>query len=350
MNFHRACMLRDDEGAVAVIIAICMTVIIALAAVAVDAGPAYIERARLQTAADAAVLAGVSALPSSPSAATALAEQYLEKNAPEAADSVTISISSTFAANDTIHADTGVSTVEPIFGRILGYGSFAPSARATAIVASPDAYGSGVLPFGIMARTGDTSPTAPFGYTFNESVELKQSYGLQGNFHLVGLPVGSHGNNNDITAQIEGSAGEVAVSIGDLIKPAPGHNGKTITKSIKTRVGNDEHAFSDVARLNLDGSVDLIDPTCPRVIVCPLIVDPGPPVQYNWIDLNGASGQVEVIGFVYFFVEDWGTQGNKGNEGCTITGRFIRPLNPDEYITDWGPVDDYGAIVPRLIL
>lgn len=347
MKFHRENFLNNDGGAVAVIVAICMTVIFALAAVAVDAGPAFVERARLQTAADAAVLAGVSALPASPAAATALAEEYLEKNAPEA-DSVTITISSTYATNDTIHADTGVSTVEPIFGRVLGYDSFAPSARATAIVSSPSTYGSGVLPFGIMAKTGEASATAPFGYAFNESVVIKQSDGLQGNFHLMALtvPAGEHGGGNDVYEQIRGTAGDVPVSIGDLIYPKTGMNGKKITQSMEIRIGSDTHTFSAVARLNDDGSVDLIDPACPRVIVCPLIIDPGPPVQYNWVDLNGASGKVEVIGFVYMYVESVGTNGKE----CTITGRFIRPLNPDEYVTDWGPVDPWGAIVSRLIL
>lgn len=348
MNIHRENVLRSDEGAIAVIIAICMSVIIALAAVAVDAGPAFVERARLQTAADAAVLAGVSALPASPGAATALAEEYIEKNAPEAVGSVTISIGSTYAANDTIHADTGVSAVEPIFGRILGYDSFAPSARATAIVSSPDTYGSGVLPFGIMAKTGEASATAPFGYVFNELITIKQSDGESGNFHLVSLtlPPGGHSGASTVRNQIEGTGDSVPVSIGDIISTRPGINGKNLTDAMKARIGSDTHSFAQVARLNDGGNVDLLIPDCPRVIVCPLIIDPGPPIEYNWFELKGASRPVEVIGFVYMYVESVGLNGKL----CTITGRFIRPLNPDEYITDWGPVDPWGAIVSRLTL
>jgi Flp pilus assembly protein TadG len=54
---------RNDEGATAVIVAILIVVLIGLAAVVVDLGSLYTERARLSIAADAAALAAAQKLP-----------------------------------------------------------------------------------------------------------------------------------------------------------------------------------------------------------------------------------------------------------------------------------------------
>lgn len=333
----------DDSGAIALIVALTLTVVFALAAVAVDAGPAYIERARLQTASDAAVLAGVAALPADPVLATARAEEYIEKNAPEA-DELSVSVASTYVTNDTIRVEAGDAEVEAMFGRILGFGSFSPSARAVAIVSSPRSYARGVMPFGVMARNEDAA--GPFGYAFNEPLQLKQSDGEQGNFHLVALtsPPGGNVGASTVTSQIRQGGASVPVRIGDLESPRTGMNGSQITNSLRAAIGSDSCTFSQVAQMHEDGTVTMVDPDCPRVIVCPLIVDPGPPRTYNWGELNGSSGLVEVVGFAYFFVDDVGTNGNL----CTISGRFIRPLSAEEVLA-WGPIDPYGVVAARLV-
>jgi Flp pilus assembly protein TadG len=75
----RSRSLKDDSGQVAVIVAILLTVLVAVAALVIDIGRVELEKAHLQTAADAAALAAASKLPN-----TALAEDaardYLKKN------------------------------------------------------------------------------------------------------------------------------------------------------------------------------------------------------------------------------------------------------------------------------
>ncbi|MDA3936537.1 MAG: pilus assembly protein, partial [Actinomycetota bacterium] len=51
-------MLRRDEGAAAIIVAVCLTVFIGLSALVIDIGLWYNFRRQLQTAADSAALAG----------------------------------------------------------------------------------------------------------------------------------------------------------------------------------------------------------------------------------------------------------------------------------------------------
>jgi len=82
--------MRDDTGAVAVIVAILMVVLVGFTALAVDVGYVMTIRRQLQTAADAAALAGCRVLADGGTEAEALAEAdgYAARNAFEPADSL----------------------------------------------------------------------------------------------------------------------------------------------------------------------------------------------------------------------------------------------------------------------
>ena len=82
--FRRVAELpRDDGGAMGVLVAIGIVVLMGIAALAVDMGYAYATKTRLSAAADAAALAAVSQLPDT-TAAQATALDYVEKNLPAA--------------------------------------------------------------------------------------------------------------------------------------------------------------------------------------------------------------------------------------------------------------------------
>lgn len=73
-------MLRKkEEGAVMVFVALLMVVLLAFTALAIDFGTAYYQRQKLQTACDAAALAGVQYLPNTTKAET-VAREYLAAN------------------------------------------------------------------------------------------------------------------------------------------------------------------------------------------------------------------------------------------------------------------------------
>jgi Flp pilus assembly protein TadG len=71
--------LRDERGVTAPIVAICLVVILGVAALATDLGYAYLQKRRLQNAVDFALLAGAQKLPNSTNA-TADAQTFLNSN------------------------------------------------------------------------------------------------------------------------------------------------------------------------------------------------------------------------------------------------------------------------------
>lgn len=72
-------MRKKEEGAVLVLVALLLTVLLGLTALAVDLGMAFYQRQRLQNACDAAALAGATALPNQ-SKAKQLAYDYMKEN------------------------------------------------------------------------------------------------------------------------------------------------------------------------------------------------------------------------------------------------------------------------------
>ena len=72
--------LRDDSGQAFVFIAAILTALVGMAALVIDVGSWYQADRRLQTAADAAALAGAHELPESQSDARSVAEQYAQLN------------------------------------------------------------------------------------------------------------------------------------------------------------------------------------------------------------------------------------------------------------------------------
>ena len=84
MNVHRRKgLLRDQRGAVAIIVGISLVLILGIAALAVDGGYLYVLKNRLQVSADSAALAGASVLPVEGDVRS-VAVEYAGKNLPAA--------------------------------------------------------------------------------------------------------------------------------------------------------------------------------------------------------------------------------------------------------------------------
>ena len=136
--------MRDD-GATAVTVAILVFVLLGLAAIVVDLGSLYTERAKLQTAADSAALAGAQQLPDT-GAATTGARAYASTNAPEAP---VFSIS--FYVGDTVYtadaAPDSQATVQPAVWR-----------PGTASIRTAEAHGSGAQLVPVCHNTTVTRP------------------------------------------------------------------------------------------------------------------------------------------------------------------------------------------------
>jgi hypothetical protein len=79
-------MRADQQGQVAIVVALMLTVMLGFGALVVDVGLNWAARTQLQSAADAAALAGAAELPGQPDEALAKATEYMLDNVPSLAD------------------------------------------------------------------------------------------------------------------------------------------------------------------------------------------------------------------------------------------------------------------------
>lgn len=105
----------NEKGSVAVIVALCMTVLMGFSAIVVDYGRLMLEKQSLQNAVDAACLAGAQELPGSTGVAQSSAQTYFACNGFSAADIDTIQFEN---SNKRIRM-TASRTVEYTFAKIL---------------------------------------------------------------------------------------------------------------------------------------------------------------------------------------------------------------------------------------
>lgn len=326
--------LRDDSGASAVMVALMIVVLLGMVAIVIDGGMLYAEKRSMQNAADAGALAGVQELmPGSVGSAAGTADSYVNMN-PAGADASEreYSVFGTYTSNDSLRVRLAAPSYALTLARLINVPSARVAAEAVAVLSSPRSFSAGIMPFGIMSR--DTSGTTPFGYSFNESVTLRQatSGGEAGNFQLLDLP-----GTSDLKKVV--SAGGTSAYIGEDIQSHPGLDaaiGPTLDKYVA-----DPHTFDQIVTLGADGIARISDYSCPHLIVCPIVYSP--PSSYSWAELNGKS-DLQILAFAFFWV-DGVSKGAGGH--IVITGRFVRPLTPEE-VSGWGAYDPYGAIAFRL--
>lgn len=346
---------HDDSGAIAVIVAVAMVALMGVSALVVDAGSLYSERRTLQTAADAAALAGAQELPADPVRARDVALAYLAANAPEA-EGATVTIESGLAVNDTVRIEVGVPDSPLYFARIWGDETAPVAAGASARVTSPLGYGHGVMPFGVMAKFSEDPETA-YGYGWEPPavVELKTvSNKVTGNFDLLSLsdPPGeswgtnSTSNPDSVRGSIANGGTDHAVQVGSEYKTATG-NKAAIIDALETWIGGDTHTFADVlTTVDENGvrhtTVNGETGRCHRLVICPIVANPeGTGAgRYEW---PAGSKKMVVIGFVEFFITEWGTQGND----CWIKGIPVRTVSTDELVG--GAVGSSGQVHYSLV-
>jgi hypothetical protein len=125
--------IRCDSGQAFVFVAFVLMTLVGMAALVIDGGSWYRAQRHLQTAADAAALAGAQELPTKPSTATGVALEYAQRNyAGIPAPTVTFP--------DTATIDVSATATAPgIFARIYGaaFDEVDISARAQARVSAP---------------------------------------------------------------------------------------------------------------------------------------------------------------------------------------------------------------------
>lgn len=306
MKFAR--LLKEEKGAVTVLMAAAMVALIGIMALVTDAGLLYLNQVKIENALDSAVLAGVQELPDDSEEVIEVAIAYAEQNGIDP-DEVEFQLE---LDQDQGYILTGQATrkVDLFFARVLGFDDADVSAQSKARISSLSA-ARGILPFGVLAEE----------YEYGEEITLKTG---GGNSFYPGwygaLRLGGNGANVYYDNIVNGYSGKVR--IGDIIPLENGVMSNKTKTGINGRINNCKHVPRCTSEKYVEG--------CPRIIIIPMIKAVG-----------DNPNSVEVVGFAAFLLD--ALVPGQGNE-CEVTGKFIRYVTSGE----GDGINDYGVYTGHL--
>lgn len=300
---------KNRKGNTMVLVVLSLVVLFGCVAVAVDAGYMYSEKARLQTAADAAAIAGAYKLEDGNTAVINKAKEIAFDNGVP-------------YANTNVNPNTTAKTVKVtvsrnvvlFFARLIGFNNANISATATA-QKSPPAGVKGLIPLGIAGNDWNTvwNPTTKRvdeSKEFLVKVDSKSNPNSSshvpsaGNFHAVDFP-GSKGGKGYREYLAEGYGGEIVLGqtfdteTGNMAGPTEQGATDRISSSKDKKVlctCNDPHNCSltcpvcnELKYSDNDGI------KCARIAVVPVL---------NILSFESVNGkkEVKVAGFAAIFI------------------------------------------------
>jgi Flp pilus assembly protein TadG len=199
--------LRAEDGQAIVFMVAILTILVGFGALILDGGRWMHTQRRLQTAADAAALAGVQNLPSDPSGATSIASTYAQTNFTGVTANITAppnpNPNSTLCSSTTPNCIRVVATTNSsgTLAKLLGKVLVPEKATATAALTVPSSF-KNVAPIAVKNTTACTVPSC-FNTTktvsFDESNVASSTIGLI-NLTCHGTSVPGCTNNNNVGA------------------------------------------------------------------------------------------------------------------------------------------------------
>jgi hypothetical protein len=330
VSLTRRLLNSRESGVALVLLALMLPVITGMVALVVDVGQAYEERREVQTAVDAAALAGAAYLPESPNAAVAAAIEYANRNGVsiQASD---VKVYGTYVASDISLCHTPIlqDTIEVKaarnvgfgFAKVLGIGSANVSASAKAIVGTAGG-GTGVMPWALFM---------PTNYTYGNEVTLKfaPQSGLGGNFGA--LAIDGTGASVYRTTIVNGS--QRKINVGDRIDIETGDMSGPTRLGVIELIGSDNTTFSEALAVNSDGTMRILKRNCPRLVIVPIITA---------LAKSGGSTQVQIKGFAEAFITSFGGSGINS----WVKAKFVKVVDHDAVWSSLG--NDYGLRTIRL--
>ena len=317
MNIIRNKLL-GDKGAIAIIFALMLAVIIGIASFAIDAGSLYETRRSVQTVADAAALAGVQELPENPNLAIQKAIEYAALNNLTITSS-DVTISQTYVNNDTINV-TAINPDAPLYlAGIFGRDSATVNANASAVIGSPSLV-NGVVPWGFEENN----------YTPGEEYVLKcGSPPAPGPGNFGALAIDGQGANIYRSTIMNGATTPLSKEM--WVDPSPGNMTGPTNQGTDNRIYNQvNQIFDTFGQLteNVDTVYKLIKGDSQFIIV-------------PWVTSFGNGNEpVKILGFLQFIITY--------KSGSVVKAKFINKaiLETDQDIIG---VDSSGLRVIRLI-
>jgi Flp pilus assembly protein TadG len=309
--------IKDDKGAIAIIAAVVLVVIMGIMAYVIDTGSLYETRRSLQTVADSAALAGAQELPENPSIAVQTAINYAALNN-VTLDSSNITISRTYVNNDTITVLAAEPNAKLYFAGIFGMNTTPVGANSRAMIGSPSEV-TGVVPWAVLQGT------------YTPGVEYNLKYGDPslgpGNFGAVSID----GRGASTYRHCIEYGCTTPLHIGSIIETEPGNMTGPTSQGTTARVYNHpNNQFDTFSQLtsHVGGVYKLAQPDSQYIIVP--IVDHFP---------NGRK-DITIVGFYQFII----TYLN----GSTVKGTLINYAIIDNG-SSVGGVNSTGFRAIRLI-
>ena len=310
---------KASNGQAIFIVILALPVLVGVLTIVMDVGNLYYNQVSMQVAVDSGVLSGALYLPSYPSQAVSVAENYAELNGIKASEIVSCTVSS----DDKTVLMTTSRYLPCFFCAVLGEGTAnaqtAPGpetsagtgvgAHASAQIV-PISAATGVVPLGVDYRTD---------LSFGNVVQLKQ--GLVGAGNWSPLALGGTGASNYSTNVQYGYPGKVGV--GDSLQTEPGDVVGPTTQAIQYRISMGQNQFST-------GTFQNHDLNDPRVMLIPIV---------DFSDINGSS-EVPMMGFAMMWIVSIDGSG-------TITCNFIQQSVPNAQPDPTGS-STTGATTPIL--
>ena len=292
----------NNTGNIAIVLCFVMTGLLAFSAYVIDIGIVYVQRIELSNAIDSAALAGALELPTNKEKALQKAIEYLQLNNVDV-NRTNISIGE--EGKSIIIEST--KDVNHLFAVVFNKELSTIHVSNQAFVGTVKSVEGGIRPFAVEV----------FDYSYGDLVVLKENAGdsYNGNFGTVAL--GGTGNSILEDNILNGYRG--IITIGDNIDTEPGNKASALS-AVKLYLSSDISTFENFTR------------NSKRIWTLPLV---------DTLEVDG-RGQITVVGFAQFFVENVGKQSGQ----TELTGRFLRRVAQGEI--DLTAID-YGTYAVKLI-
>ena len=311
----------DEEGAIAVIVALSMTVFMIFSAFVLDFGVAYSKASDIQNAADAATLAAGQLLPVNPDDVSAVTEVkntailYAEKNGAEALPAQDITLGDLVDGKYTSVRVLIPCVVESFFAKTVGINSFTVSRSAKAKI-TPTTQITGAAPLGVEY----SQLMNAIASNNTEHIHLKYGGGdgTEGSYGAIDLDGVKGGGACDFNSWLEyGYNGVIKVGE-DLLPVEKGNMAGPTASAVSERYDACTH-FQSQGGCTAEHYVL----SCPRVL------------KVLVIEKVGAS-YVKVRGFAAFVLEGVGRNGE-------VLGSYIKYFESGNIANDESSgMDDFG--------
>lgn len=298
-------IINNENGAVAVIIALLMSVFLGISALVIDGGMLYMEKQKLRNAADAAALAGAQELPSTPDRAAAKATEAIRLNE-EDPNKFTIMLSK----NNHRITVSAEKSVDLVFAKVLGFAEAKVDAVSHSEIGALSS-GRGAVPVGIE----DTSPLI-----FGEIKRLKVEDATVGNFGALAI----QGPGANIYEEDFKMGYDQELRINQIVNTQTGNLAGPTARAVNYRI----------SACPMSTYLDYPD-DCPRVVLVP--------VFQSVVTEQNQVKAVKIVGFAKFFIENVTSSGTSAE----IVGRFIEETSSGEIAYGSSNYGAYGYKLTR---